>query len=227
MVWRRQPGRGAAMQKPAADHASPATRRYTDCVPSTKPTLLDPREAVGREAPLRVFFAAWPHGATRDAVAAVARDVAVDAGGRPPRPANIHLTLAFVGDVMPARIGTLREIGAQVSRSATPLVLMLDRTGGFRDAGIAWLGASDAPPELERLVGRLSEALAAAGFPVDDRAFRAHVTLARRCRRRVHATTLAAIVWRVERMTLTASDLQSGGSRYRDVAVWPLGPAWS
>ncbi len=151
----------------------------------------------------------------------------MDAGGRSPRPANIHLTLAFVGDVAPARLGALREIGAAVAGSAPPLVLVLDRTSGFRDAGIAWLGTNATPPELERLVARLRDALAAAGFPADDRAFRAHVTLARRCRRRVLATARTAIVWKVDRMTLTASDLQSDGSGYRDVAAWPLGPARS
>ncbi len=183
----------------------------------------DTRDAAAREGPLRVFFAAWPDAATRDAITALAHDVAIQAGGKPPRPAAIHLTLAFVGNVAPARMALLHEIGAAVSRAAAPSALVLDHTGGFRDAGIAWLGARSTPPELEQLVGALRSALGAEGFPVDARAFRVHVTLARRCRKRVHATAVATIVWRLERMTLTASDLASDGSRYRDIAAWPLG----
>jgi 2'-5' RNA ligase len=185
----------------------------------------DTRDDGTRSGPLRVFFAAWPDAPTCDAVAALAHDVAIQAGGKPPRLAAIHLTLAFVGNVPPARIALLHEIGAAVSRAATPVALVLDQTGGFRDAGIAWLGTKATPPGLEELVGALRRALATAGFPIDARAFRVHVTLARRCRKRVHAATVATIVWRVDRMTLTASDLGSDGSRYHDIAAWPLGAA--
>jgi RNA 2',3'-cyclic 3'-phosphodiesterase len=195
--------------------------RYTDSVPSTPPRCGP--GAVKREAPQRVFFAAWPDDSGREPVASVGRVVATQAGGRAPVPANIHLTLAFVGNVAARRLETLREIGATVSRVATPFVLALDRIDGFRDAGIAWIGTSARPPELERLVGHLRDSLAGGGFPVDDRAFRVHVTLARRCTRRVPAAAIAAIIWHVERMTLTASDLGSGGSRYRDLATWGLG----
>lgn len=188
------------------------------------PSSSDTRNAAAREAPLRMFFAAWPDDATRETVATLARDVAIQTGGKPPPPANIHLTLAFVGDVAPVHLAALREIGAAVAQAATPLALVLDRTGGFRDGGVVWLGTKETPTELERMVEHLRDALAAAGFPVDDRGFRVHVTLARRARKRVRAATVAAIVWHVERMTLTASDLGSDGSRYRNVAVWPLGP---
>ncbi len=181
------------------------------------------RDAAERKALLRTFFAAWPDEATRGVIAGLAHDVAVQAGTKSPPPANLHLTLAFIGDVAPARLAALREIGAAVARAATPFTLVLDRIDGFRDAGIAWLGTDAAPPELERLVAHLRDALAAAGFPVDARAFRVHLTLARRCRQRLRATTLAAVVWRIDRLTLTASDLGSDGSRYRDLAAWPLG----
>ncbi len=172
---------------------------------------------------LRVFFAIWPDAETRSRVSALASATAAEAGGKVPQPSNLHLTLAFVGAVAPERMAALCEIGAAASHATIPFTLTLDRIGGFRDAGVAWLGADVAPPELERLAVHLHDALGAAGFSVDERPFRIHVTLARRCRRRVRATTVAPIEWRVLQMTLTVSDLGADGSHYRDVAAWPLG----
>ena len=175
------------------------------------------------EAPLRVFFAVWPDAATRAAIAALAHEAAAGAGGKAPAPSNLHLTLAFIGDVRAERLAVLQAIGADAARPTPPFTLTLDRLGGFRDAGIAWLGTTPTPPQLDALVRRMRGALGAAGFPVDARPFRVHVTLARRCRNRVRAAAIAPIAWRVERLTLTASDLGGDGSRYRDLAVWPLG----
>ena len=175
------------------------------------------------EAPLRVFFAVWPDASTRAAIAALAHEAAANAGGRPAPLENLHLTLAFIGDVPAERLAALQAIGAEAARTTPPFTLMLDRLGGFRDAGIAWLGTTPTPPALDALVGPMREALGAAGFPVDPRPFRVHVTLARRCRRRVRAATIAPIAWRVERMTLTASELGGEASRYRDLAAWAFG----
>ncbi len=48
-------------------------------------------------------------------------------------------------------MAALCEIGAAASHATIPFTMTLDRIGGFRDAGVAWLGADVAPPELERL----------------------------------------------------------------------------
>ena len=91
-------------------------------------------------------------------------------------------------------------------------------------AGIAWAGASSVPAELAQLVRQLNDALMAQGFPTDPRPFQAHLTLARRCRRQPRANQAAPIAWTVARLVLNASDLGSGGPRYRELAAWPLGP---
>jgi 2'-5' RNA ligase len=175
--------------------------------------------------PLRVFFAVWPDAPTRAAIAALAHEAATAAGGKAPRAESLHLTLAFVGEVPVDRVAALRAIGADAARPTPPFTMTLDRLGGFRDSGIAWLGTTKVPADLEALVDAMRKALAAAGFPVDPRPFRVHVTLARRCRNRVRAATIAPTAWRVERMTLTASELGGEGSRYRELAAWPLGRA--
>ena len=172
---------------------------------------------------LRVFFAIWPDAETRSRVAALASATGAEAGGKVPQPSNLHLTLAFIGEVTAERVATLRDVGASTAQTALPFAMRLDRIGGFRDSGIVWLGTEALVPELERLVERLRGALGNAGFAVEARPFRVHLTLARRCRKRVRAATVAPIEWRVLQMTLTASELGSDGSHYRDIAAWPLG----
>lgn len=171
---------------------------------------------------LRVFFALWPDAAARDVVAAMARDVVKREGGNAPRPENVHLTLAFVGDVAPDRVAALEGVGAAAARAAAPFTLALDRRGGFRETGIAWLGTDATPPELEAIMRRLNGGLAAVGFRVERRPFRVHVTLARKCRRPPAGIAVPPVAWRVERVTLTASELRPEGSRYREIATWPL-----
>jgi len=173
---------------------------------------------------LRVFFAVWPDAAARDALAKLACAVAAEEGGRAPAQENLHLTLAFVGDVAEERVAALRAVGLEATIGVPAFDLALDRVGAFRGSGITWAGASRVPAALGHLVGRLNDALAAQGFPTDPRPFQAHVTLARRCRRQPGANLAPPIAWTVATLTLNASELAPGGSRYREIAGWPLGP---
>jgi 2'-5' RNA ligase len=60
---------------------------------------------------------------------------------------------------------------------------------------------------------------------LDPRPFHTHVTLARRCRKRVDVSMAAPIAWPVERLVLNASELAPDGPRYRELAGWTLGCA--
>ena len=185
------------------------------------PTLSEPgpRDA----SPLRVFFALWPDAGARDALSALARDTAAQTGGRAPSAGNLHLTLAFLGDVAAARLAALHLIGSAVASAVHPFTLTLDRVGAFGDGGIASAGASAPPRELQRLVQLLTGALAQEGFPTERRAFHPHVTLARRCRRPVGTGTIVSIAWSVERITLNASERSPRGPRYCELGAWPIG----
>jgi 2'-5' RNA ligase len=178
-------------------------------------------ESARPAATLRVFFALWPDAAARDRIVAMARDVARRFGGRAPRPENHHLTLAFVGEVDACRVDALKRIGAASAESADPFTLNLDRVGGFRASGIAWLGTDSPPPELKQLADVLRGELAANGFAVEARPFRAHVTVARHCLA-VAAAPVAPVAWPATRLSLVASELRPEGSRYRELEGWPL-----
>ena len=171
---------------------------------------------------LRLFFALWPSPGARDALAMLAREVSVETQGRAPATANLHLTLAFIGSAPATRVGALQAAGQRAVMGVSPFTLTLDRIGAFRRAGVAWIGASMIPPQLDHLVRQLSDALAAQGFASERRAFEAHVTLARHCLRMTGPRVPEPISWTPARLTLVASDLSPEGPRYRELAGWAL-----
>ena len=175
-----------------------------------------------REPAARMFFALWPDAPARAALAGLAHAIARAAGGRAPAAANLHLTLAFVGDVAPARVAALRETGRGVAAEISPFTLVLDRLGAFRDGGIAWIGAAEIPSGLADIAERLSHRLSAEGFRVDRRAYAPHLTLARKCRMPPKDAHTVRIAWRVDELALVESVLRPGEPSYRDDSCWPL-----
>jgi RNA 2',3'-cyclic 3'-phosphodiesterase len=169
-----------------------------------------------------VFYALWPDAATHAAIAAIAGTVATTAGGRPPAAQNLHLTLAFVGEVAGERLPALIAIGAHAATAVDPFTMRFDRVGTFRGSGIAWLGTGTPPPALLALAGGLAAELATGGFRTERRAFHVHVTLARHCRRPPPVAAIDPVDWPVRAMTLTASLLARDGPRYTELAAWPL-----
>ncbi len=170
----------------------------------------------------RVFFALWPDANATQSLHALASGIAGQCGGRPTPVERMHLTLAFMGNVEPDRLAVLARVGAEVASASAPFRLTLDRLGGFRDAEVAWLGASHLPGALEALVSGLRAALESAGFAVDKRRYRAHVTLARRCERIARPGVVAPVAWDVAAITLTASALSADGPTYTQLWRWPF-----
>jgi RNA 2',3'-cyclic 3'-phosphodiesterase len=165
---------------------------------------------------LRVFFALVPDAATQASLGVRARDVAVRAGGRSIIDANIHLTLAFIGEVGVDRIDVLRDVVDALPREA--FVLALDCVGTFRHSEIAWIAPSQVPAALTALQSSIVAALAKNDFRIEERPFHAHVTLARRCMRHIAKTRSIPIEWRVDRIALLASIAGNGGVCYRELA---------
>lgn len=99
------------------------------------------------------------------------------------RPENLHLTLAFLGQTAPGRLDQV--YGAMDRSGVRPMKLYFDRVGMFHRAegDIWWLGMKEDRVLLD-LQSRLVQALRQADFPVEDRSFKPHLTLARRARPR-------------------------------------------
>jgi 2'-5' RNA ligase len=168
----------------------------------------------------RIFFALWPDASLRTTLAALAREVAHQGGGRPTAPSRIHLTLAFLGDQPTTRVDALRRLGGGIRARA--FTLALDALGSFPRTGIAWLGASAPQPGLEALHGELAAALRIGGFAIDERAYAPHLTLARHSAATIERRLSQPLAWPVTALFLVASELGRSGPTYRTLAGWPL-----
>jgi len=170
---------------------------------------------------MRTFFALVPDAAVRAALGERARVLALAIGGRAVPGVNVHVTLAFVGDVDAVQAAALRAMLAALPRR--PFTLMLDRIGEWPRAGVAWLAPSAVPAPLVALHAQLAAALAASGFAVEARPFRPHVTLVRRLARPLADTAAEPLEWRVTRVALMVSERVGGALRYREQAAVTLG----
>ena len=167
---------------------------------------------------LRLFFALWPDPATRAALAKLASEVAKETNGRAVTADNVHLTLAFLGAQPETRVREFCALAAAIE--VAPFRLLLDDIGCFRKTGIAWLGASAAPPELIALHAGLGRALNVAGIMLDARPFAPHLTLARRISRAVRRRLAEPIDWGVTSFALVSSETLPDGARYRLLDTW-------
>lgn len=146
---------------------------------------------------------------------------AKDDGLRWSTPDQWHVTLAFLGEVDDgARAALVREL-ATVRQA--PLKLHMARLGVFERAGILH-AEMEVSPQLLRLYEAVAASVTRAGLAVEDRPYRAHITLARSRNRdgrkaiaRLQSSTERQKVsaqWEAVEFLLYESQLSPGGSRY-------------
>ena len=171
---------------------------------------------------IRAFFALVPDENVRLQFLALAKEVARRSRGRSISGEHVHLTLAFLGDVPAESLATLRAVGAEVPHAGA--TLQFDTLGAWRASGVAWVAPSVLPPVLAALHARLYESLTSAGFSLENRPFRPHVTLARRCVQPQPRQHHAPIRWTVRRLCLVGSELRPDGPVHTTLEEWPLEP---
>ena len=92
---------------------------------------------------------------------------------------QIHLTLAFLGEVDEA---AMERLTGELARIQAPeFRLGFSGTGCFPDRHrprVVWIGL-EPNPRLKHLADRVHEAVLACGIPQDERPFSPHITLAR------------------------------------------------
>ena len=172
--------------------------------------------------PLRLFFALWPDAGVRDALGQLIGPVRRTVKGRWVEPDKLHLTLAFLGAAPP---GCLPELAAMTEGLDLPrFELALDRLEYWRHKRVLCLGTSAVPPLLLELVRVLNSKLSQAGFPVERRPFRAHLTLARNAEADWSAAMplKTPLTWLVDRLALVESRLSAAGPAYVVRAEKPL-----
>jgi len=169
----------------------------------------------------RLFFAAWPSPAVQESLGKLAQGLKRECGGRAIPAHNIHLTLAFLGDVARDRLARLEEIAAAVSGQRFELDVA--RVEYWRHNRIVWAGVDQCPGELQALAAGLEQALAPEGFRFDRRPYVPHITLLRDARRAPAMAAIPAVSWRVHDFALVESVPRERGRVYGVLRRWPLG----
>lgn len=156
------------------------------------------------------------------------------------RPDGIHVTLKFLGATARDRVSAIQHALEPAVRSVSPFTLQprsIGSFGGRRNLRVVWIGIEGDVNALAGLAGRVEKALAPLGVPAEQRAFAAHLTLARvradaapADRERLHDLLRGSAppdipAFRVERVSLMQSTLQRGGAVYAALAAFPLGDA--
>jgi 2'-5' RNA ligase len=145
-------------------------------------------------------------------------------------PANMHLTVRFIGQVDDDRAATLLDALAP-RLGMTPFDVELSGCGVFPPSGAPraiWIGLVRGLTALSAMHDELARRQARLGFTPESRPFRAHLTLARVkdapkgsaviVRDALRAVTPAPVRWRVDRATIFRSHLSPRGPRYEALA---------
>lgn len=185
----------------------------------------------------RAFLAVYPPGPVVDALA----DRLAPLHGLPGAPRirwvrrdQWHLTVRFCGRV-PDAGALVGAVGDALAGSSPVPGLELLGAGAFpkaRSGSVLWVGfaGGQAASELGRVAAATEAACVDAGLAPDDRAFRAHLTVARAPR----PCDLRPLIegfgpepvgprWTADAVVLMVSDTRSDGAVHEEIARFPLG----
>lgn len=164
----------------------------------------------------RLFFALWPDEATRRRCVDLTGRLTVNA--RPVSPANLHVTLVFLGNVDPATEQALSRQAAQLA--IQPMQLNFDRLSYWRKPAVGCLTASRSDPAVEDLAAALADIARRLGVVLDEKPYRPHVTLYRKLHQSIDAE-FDAIEWPAQGFCLVESRSTPQGVEYRVLQRWP------
>ena len=147
-------------------------------------------------------------------------------------PANLHLTLAFLGEVPDVRLPDVESALASAARSARSPRLRLAGGGRFGQSRstVLWVDVRGEVDALDALARSIRDGLRGAGLPCDDKPFRPHLTIARPGDRVPESELRADLAtlddysgpdWPADRLTLVHSN-PGPPTRHTRVTTWPL-----
>ncbi len=97
-------------------------------------------------------------------------------------PSSIHLTLKFLGNVPSDRITTISQSIKTAAGEVKPFKLEINGLGAFPSLfrpQVIWIGLSGQVDQLKKLQTAIESQITPLGFPMENRPFTPHLTLAR------------------------------------------------
>ena len=173
------------------------------------------------EKSARVFFALWPNGAERAALAAWQPGLRQICGGRSMRVDTLHVTLVFLGDVARSQLEALQLAAQEVEGESFDLEFSCARYWGHNR--IVHAAPEVVPTQLERLVRNLEQCLTNHRFRFDRYPYKPHVTLLRNAHWNAPLLPeMRKVVWQARNFVLVQSAPDKEGANYRILASFPL-----
>ena len=171
--------------------------------------------------PKRLFFALeLPKAIQKQIIHWRAAHFADDAG-RPVAADNLHLTLAFLGDVSAEKQRALSAMAGRIQQP--PFTLTLDDAGQWLRSRVVWLGTRQPPRGMLQLANMLRAQAARSGCYQSPQPFHPHITLLRDAR---HAVPLPppGFCWQVpiNEFVLYESSFLRGRTRYNVLERYPF-----
>ena len=171
-------------------------------------------------ARLRLFFAAMPDPVAREQIAAASLALSLEPGARRVPHENLHMTLAFVGDVAASQLPIMLEVGAAQRERAFSVTF--DAYEYWPKPGVIVAAARLIPDGLHRLWRQLHRELAGHDWALESKPLRPHVTLARKVSQPSVLQAMSAFDWRVRDFCLMRSDTSGSQPAYTVVDTWSL-----
>jgi RNA 2',3'-cyclic 3'-phosphodiesterase len=176
---------------------------------------------------VRLFFAIELPSNVRAALARLRSD---DDDYRWADSSAMHITLAFLGEQPEPALPMLEQIGATAAGASVVAALRLGEAGSFgpRSAPrVLWVGLRGDVAALVALHAHLSDGLRQDGFPVEERPFRPHITLARRretarSQPRWPPPHVPAHAFTIRQLILFQSKLSPKGATYIPLGTYAL-----
>jgi len=184
---------------------------------------------------IRSFIAIDLPQKTRENLAAIQDQLRQSqAGVRWVKPGSIHLTLKFLGNILPEQVDAIAAAVAQLVRDEPPITLCAAGLGAFpspRKPRVIWVGLRGEVDRLANIQAGLEKALEPLGFDRETRGFHPHLTIGRvKDRRRLQSLIEAMSSLELpefnsfdgNEIILYKSDLRPTGAIYTKLHRMPL-----
>ena len=134
---------------------------------------------------------------------------------------NLHVTLAFLGEVQDRYLEELIDLADHVRSDR--FELRINQLGFWSKPKILWIGPDETPQTVSQLSKMLGNVRRRMGFRAEKKEFLPHISIARRCDRPPPASTLKPdFTIKFDRFTLYESSRIKSGLYYRAVQDWML-----